>query len=171
MEIFDIKAKRLVKRFLSLFAGLEQLKVSEMISHIVNEIEYESFISQYEDIYEVEKRMDNINELINAAVQMEESRNITLSEFLSTTTLQTSSDEDTHDMVKLMTIHSSKGLEFDTVFLTGLEEGVFPLLGQWIMNGRLRKKEGYAMWGSQDPRTGCLLPTQIEGCSTERLSF
>jgi len=55
------------------------------------------------------------------------SRNITLSEFLSTTTLQTSSDEDTHDMVKLMTIHSSKGLEFDTVFLTGLEEGVFPL--------------------------------------------
>jgi len=73
------------------------------------------------------KRMDNINELINAAVQMEESRNITLSEFLSTTTLQTSSDEDTHDMVKLMTIHSSKGLEFDTVFLTGLEEGVFPL--------------------------------------------
>lgn len=126
-DFLSPKQRSSLNDFLFLFAGLEQLKVSEMISHIVETIEYESFISQYEDIYEVEKRMDNINELINAAVQMEEIRNITLSEFLSTTTLQTSSDEDTHDMVRLMTIHSSKGLEFDTVFLTGLEEGVFPL--------------------------------------------
>ncbi|MCX8084083.1 MAG: UvrD-helicase domain-containing protein [Calditerrivibrio sp.] len=124
---FTDRVKKSFDEFIVLFDGFEHLKVSEMIKNIVDKIEYENFLSQYEDMYEVERRMDNINELINAAVQKEEDGELTLKDFLSDATLYTSNDEDATGFIKLMTIHSAKGLEFHTVFLTGLEEGVFPL--------------------------------------------
>ena len=52
---------------------------------------------------------------------------ITLTDFLRHITLLRDSDaEDTKDCVKIMTIHTAKGLEFDRVFLVGLTEGIFP---------------------------------------------
>ncbi|ADR18998.1 ATP-dependent helicase [Calditerrivibrio nitroreducens] len=136
------KAKKSLDDFLNIFNNFEYLSVSEMIRRIVEEVDYETFLSQYEDQFEVEKRMENVNELVNAAAQQEEQGELTLSDFLATTTLQTSIDEDTSGFVKLMTIHSAKGLEFDTVFLTGLEEGVFPLYrameNEWEMEEERR---------------------------------
>ncbi len=139
---FSPKVRSAIDGFIAVFDGLEEVSVSEMIKNIVERIDYESFLNQYEDQFEAEKRMDNVNELVNAAVQLEEQGVLTLADFLATTTLQTSSDEDADGFVRLMTIHSAKGLEFDTVFLTGLEEGVFPLYrameNEWEMEEERR---------------------------------
>lgn len=81
------------------------------------------------------ERMANIVELISAARQFEQDNpHLTtaaalLPEYLSFVQLMTSTsaaDMDRKSTVSLMTVHASKGLEFDHVFLTGAEEGVFP---------------------------------------------
>ena len=69
-----------------------------------------------------ENRLENIKELINA---MKEYDN--LESFLEHVALATSLDQDWEDKkINLMTMHASKGLEFDVVFLPGWEEGLFP---------------------------------------------
>ncbi len=88
------------------------------------------------------QRADNIRELVDAVRSYEEdneARNATLDEeskepstvagFIQNAMLLSNADTDdgTDDKVSLMTVHSAKGLEFDTVFITGLEEGLFPL--------------------------------------------
>ena len=71
---------------------------------------------------ENENRLENIKELINA---MKEYDN--LESFLEHVALATSLDQNWEDeKVNLMTMHASKGLEFDVVFLPGWEEGLFP---------------------------------------------
>ena len=72
--------------------------------------------------------MENIDELISDAVRFEEQNGSSLSDFLASAALVSSNDEeDIEGSVKLMTMHAAKGLEFKLVFLTGLEEGLFPL--------------------------------------------
>ena len=71
-------------------------------------------------------RIENLNELVNAIAEGAE-RGETLADFLDRAALV--SDADTFDdraTVTLLTLHTAKGLEFDHVFLTGLEEGTFP---------------------------------------------
>ena len=71
-------------------------------------------------------RADNLLELVNAVAEGSE-RGETLTDFLDHAALV--SDADSYDeqaLITLMTLHSAKGLEFDHVFLTGLEEGIFP---------------------------------------------
>lgn len=87
--------------------------------------------SLYEDeSVEGKVRYDNVQELINSIkyfVDNPEVENKSLEVFLQEVALMTSSEEDhTADSVTLMTIHMSKGLEFDTVYLAGLEENLFP---------------------------------------------
>lgn len=71
-------------------------------------------------------RADNLRELVNAMAEGSE-RGETLTDFLDHAALV--SDADSYDeqaLITMMTLHSAKGLEFDHVFLTGLEEGIFP---------------------------------------------
>ena len=75
---------------------------------------------------EAESRKENIQELL---VIMEEygDKGLTLPEIIETLALRSDADEMAQeDAVTLMTVHAAKGLEFDTVFLTGMEEGIFP---------------------------------------------
>ena len=67
-------------------------------------------------------RLDNLKELVRALADFE-----TLAGFLDHVSLVMENDEDSNgDRVNLMTLHGAKGLEFDTVFLPGWEEGLFP---------------------------------------------
>ncbi len=78
---------------------------------------------------ESEDRRNNLQELINAATQFEEeTENGDLEGFLSTAALTTDNDTKKNypNSVTLMTLHNSKGLEFQNVFITGLEQGLFP---------------------------------------------
>ncbi len=105
-------------------------KVSDMVNAVIERTGYKDYVLANESEEEAKKRIENIFELYNAAVAFEEtSPEGTLTDFLASTSLSTSTDEAAGDRVSLMTIHSAKGLEFDTVFLTGLENGLFPLYG------------------------------------------
>jgi DNA helicase-2/ATP-dependent DNA helicase PcrA len=105
-------------------------KVSDMVNGVIERTGYKDYVLANESEEEAKKRIENIHELYNAAVAFEEtSPEGTLTDFLASTSLSTSTDEASGDRVSLMTIHSAKGLEFDTVFLTGLENGLFPLYG------------------------------------------
>ena len=78
---------------------------------------------------ESEDRRNNLQELINAATQYEEeTENGDLEGFLSTAALTSENDNKKNllNSVTLMTLHNSKGLEFQNVFITGLEQGLFP---------------------------------------------
>src|SRR6202140_5231783 len=71
-------------------------------------------------------RADNLGELVNAMAEGTE-RGETLTDFLDRAALVSDADNyDEEALVTLMTLHSAKGLEFDHVFLTGMEEGIFP---------------------------------------------
>ena len=88
---------------------------------------YMEWLAQ-EDDSEAMSRMENLNELVNAAEEFTErtgERSITA--FLDQAALVADADQaDEGGSVKLMTVHVSKGLEFPVVFVTGLEEDIFP---------------------------------------------
>ncbi len=93
----------------------------KLIQIILDESGYSQMLKDKKDL-ENENRLENIKELINA---MKEYDN--LESFLEHVSLATSLDRDWEDTkVNLMTMHASKGLEFDVVFLPGWEEGLFP---------------------------------------------
>lgn len=80
-------------------------------------------------------RQENVNELINGldffvtSRQEEGNENVSISDYLSEVALISDQDTDkgeTDDRITLMTVHSAKGLEFQTVFVVGLEENLFP---------------------------------------------
>lgn len=81
--------------------------------------------SGYLDLLQKDKnadsRKENINELIAALEEYND-----LGEFLEHVSIATHNMVDNSELVNVMTIHSSKGLEFDAVFLCGFEDGVFP---------------------------------------------
>jgi DNA helicase-2/ATP-dependent DNA helicase PcrA len=84
---------------------------------------------QAEDTSDARSRLENLQELVTVAKEFEGQENAgSLDDFLANVALI--SDLDTLDpassFVTLMTLHAAKGLEFPVVFLTGLEEGVFP---------------------------------------------
>src|SRR5579872_6876504 len=71
-------------------------------------------------------RADNLRELVNAMAEGSE-RGETLTDFLDHAALVSDADNyDEQALITMMTLHSAKGLEFDHVFLTGMEEGIFP---------------------------------------------
>lgn len=107
---------------------IESPDIAEMIKKIIKRTNYDVYIKQFEEEYLANKRINNIYELVNAAALYKEYNSESqLSDFLATTTLTTGMDETNNIAVNLITVHSAKGLEFDTVFLAGLEEGLFPL--------------------------------------------
>ncbi len=102
--------------------------VQELIGEVVQESGYAEDLKKEHDPGDLE-RLENIDELLNTAASYEENaEEPTLSGFLEEVALVADPDEvsENADRVLLMTLHSAKGLEFPTVFLVGLEEGMFP---------------------------------------------
>ena len=100
--------------------------IGSLLEKIVADIEYKKMLLKEETAEEAENRIANIEELIHAAAESE-NRGETVFEFLDHASLSSELDTlDANARVTLMTLHSAKGLEFDLVFLAGLEEGLFP---------------------------------------------
>ncbi len=132
-DIPDLKSKsKPVRAFYEmlqkLYAMKEILNISEFISFVLEESKYlEALIIEGEDLEN--SRIDNINEFIDKAAAFEEiSETPTLEAFLQEVSLVADIDNYDRDSnsISLMTIHSAKGLEFPVVFVTGMEEGLFP---------------------------------------------
>ncbi len=111
------------------FAG--NFKLAEQVDYVV---ESSRLIEHYskDKSEKGQSRIENLQELTNAAKIFEkpqEDEDMTeLASFLSHAALEAGESQatDTDDFVQLMTLHSAKGLEFPLVFITGLEEGLFP---------------------------------------------
>ncbi|RUM43913.1 MAG: DNA helicase UvrD [Desulfurobacterium sp.] len=109
---------------------LHSLPPYDLVKFIVVATGYEEFLRK-EHPEDWESRMENVRELGNTLQEFAERERLTgeelYLEFLNTITLSSDQDElKDEEKVTLMTVHASKGLEFPIVFITGLEEGLFP---------------------------------------------
>jgi DNA helicase-2/ATP-dependent DNA helicase PcrA len=104
----------------------EKASIAQLLDTILQDIRYREMLQKQETASEVENRLANIEELLRAANESQ-ARGETISEFLDRASLSSELDQlDPDARVALMTLHSAKGLEFDVVFLAGMEEGLFP---------------------------------------------
>jgi DNA helicase-2/ATP-dependent DNA helicase PcrA len=99
---------------------------ADLLRRIADDVGYRKMLERQETREDAESRMSNVEELILAASESQD-RGETVFEFLDRAALAAEIDAlDSSSRVTLMTVHSAKGLEFDAVFLVGLEEGLFP---------------------------------------------
>lgn len=114
---------------LSLMDASKKMEVSSLIDFIIEKIWYEEYLRDDATKEEYEARIDNLRELKNVASTYNwmEPRD-SLAQFLEEVALLTDMDnkDDGSNFVTLMTIHTSKWLEYDRVFITWLEEWLFP---------------------------------------------
>ena len=111
-----------------LMSNKETFKVSDLIKRVLKVSGYEDMLNS-EGTKETEIRFENLMEFIGVAIEFEnENAENTLEDFLDSIALVSDVDnlDESTEAVTLMTMHSAKGLEFDDVFLVGMEEGLFP---------------------------------------------
>jgi len=100
--------------------------VSDLVKAAILDTGYENALKS-ENSDEAEARLENLQELVNAAVDYDEQGAEGLRDFIDHSALVADTDQYKADVaVTLMTAHSAKGLEFPVVFLVGLEDGLFP---------------------------------------------
>lgn len=112
----------------SLIKAKDEMKVSDLIKKVLKDSGYEDMLNS-EGTKETEIRFDNLMEFIGVAIEFEnENAENTLGDFLESIALVSDVDnlDESTEAVTLMTMHSAKGLEFEDVFLVGMEEGLFP---------------------------------------------
>lgn len=100
--------------------------VTDVVVAAIEDTGYANMLRE-ENSDESQARLENLEELVNAAVDYDKQEANGLRDFIDHAAL--SSDTDKYDRnapVTMMTVHSAKGLEFPTVFLVGLEDGIFP---------------------------------------------
>jgi DNA helicase II / ATP-dependent DNA helicase PcrA len=134
-SVFSSRTKNLLLEVLNFINKYSFLKSDISLSEVVRGVIDEMGILKelhLENSVEAEERVNNINELISAVAEYEDSEeDATLENFLQQVSLVADIDgvDNKKNAVTLMTIHSAKGLEFPVVFITGLEEGLFPVSG------------------------------------------
>jgi DNA helicase-2/ATP-dependent DNA helicase PcrA len=100
--------------------------VSDIVKAAILDTGYENALKS-EKTDEADARLENLQELVNAAVDYDEQGVEGLREFIDHSALVSDQDQYKRDApVTLMTVHSAKGLEFPLVFIVGLEDGLFP---------------------------------------------
>ena len=129
---FSSKTAEKIKEFTRLIQEFRDkaaiLPVEQLISELLEKTGYRAEL-EAEDTEEAKGRLENLDELISKAAAYDEtSPDGSLSGFLEEVALIADIDtvEDSENVVLIMTLHASKGLEFPYVYIAGLEDGVFP---------------------------------------------
>lgn len=124
------KSLKGISKFVYLIVTMRQscrvLTLPQIIEFMLTHSE---LLTHYAREREAAERLENLNELINAATSfINETGNNSLVEFLAHASLEAGEHQANsgQDALQLMTVHAAKGLEFHSVFLSGLEEGLFP---------------------------------------------
>jgi DNA helicase-2/ATP-dependent DNA helicase PcrA len=101
--------------------NIKKISHVKLLQFVLDESGYSAMLKNKKDI-DNENKLENIKELLSAMKEFD-----TLESFLEHVALATSIDQDWEgEKINMMTMHGSKGLEFDVVFLPGWEEGLFP---------------------------------------------
>ncbi|MGI9035092.1 MAG: 3'-5' exonuclease, partial [Pyrinomonadaceae bacterium] len=107
------------------FAQTEQ-PVSQIVISAIEDTGYANML-RTENSDEANARIENLDELVNAAVDYDKQEAEGLRDFIDHAALSSDTDKfDRNASVTMMTVHAAKGLEFPIVFLVGLEDGIFP---------------------------------------------
>ena len=104
------------------------MDLHEFVGRVITESGYAAML-ETEATVEARTRIENLQEFLSVVKEYEAASEMpTLGDFLENISLVSDIDayDETQDSVVMMTIHSAKGLEFPVVFLTGMEEGLFP---------------------------------------------
>lgn len=156
-EDFSARHKALLTGFRDIINNLissqNSMELSEFVSHT---LEYSGYLAELkaEDTVENQSRLENLQEFVNVVREFEldeiefedEAEDLgALGNFLTQVALVSDIDEvkDTEKSVTLMTLHAAKGLEYPVIFLSGLEEGMFPnarSIGQYENSSELEEE-------------------------------
>lgn len=116
--------------FLNIFTSLHaNSEAVTTVSTLLTTLDYRNYLKSMYETQEAQERLENIKELMNALHYFSTQGKITIEQALDEIALlQEKADKDAQKEagITLMTLHAAKGLEFDTVILPGLEEGLFP---------------------------------------------
>ncbi|MDU1043811.1 MULTISPECIES: ATP-dependent helicase [Peptoniphilus] len=125
----NLRARKNIKEFGSILKILKDRSKEFSIGKLFEDVLYESGYAldlKNQNTIESKTRLENIEELHSNIMEYDR-EGVELSEYLNTLSLLSDVDKTSEDSgVNLMTMHAAKGLEFGTVFLVGLEEGLFP---------------------------------------------
>lgn len=131
IETISLRTQDIIKNFAKSIEEIRKyidLNPSEFIRLMLDKIGYIDALKKSKDS-DIDTRFENIQEFINASVNFEQ-LNIgsNIEDFLENISLVSETDkyDEKSSSITLMTIHSSKGLEFPVVFMVGMENGIFP---------------------------------------------
>lgn len=129
LDDLNLRARKNIKEFGSILKILKDRSKEFSIGKLFEDVLYESGYAldlKNQNTIESKTRLENIEELHSNIMEYDR-EGVELSEYLNTLSLLSDVDKTSEDSgVNLMTMHAAKGLEFGTVFLVGLEEGLFP---------------------------------------------
>lgn len=104
-----------------------KINISITLENILNEVGYMKMLEEEIKTNINSSKLDNVKELINHIKSLEKDEpNIQIKDYLDRISLEDIKEDNKENSINLMTVHSSKGLEFENVFVIGLNEGVFP---------------------------------------------
>ena len=170
------RARKSVNDFSSLIVSLllakETLPLSEFVQKVIDD---SGLIAQYqkEENEENQARIENIREFMGAVTEFEQkSEDKSLFAFLENVALVTELDnqDSAPSFVTMMTLHSAKGLEYDAVFMSGMEEGIFPSARAMQEDTAWRRSAGFAMWALPARASCCIFPMRGGACCLTRCS-
>lgn len=125
----------------------KKISAAELTSSLTHETGIITHLKNEYDQYESESRLENVYELFStieifSTERENEKKNSSLSAFLEDVALLSDIDSmnSSRNSVTLMTLHSSKGLEFPVIFITGMEMGLFPLQRNFADNSELEEE-------------------------------
>lgn len=132
-----INSKELTKKqneclinFLEIFEDLEKVEnPSKVLEKLISKIEYLTYLKDAFDETESQSKIENVKEFLASIAYAENNGTETLAQLLEEIALLQENIKKSvkeQDCVKLMTLHAAKGLEFETIILCGLEEGILP---------------------------------------------
>ena len=145
-SIFQIISKGKELAFKELIKELtdakENMSLTELVDYILDKTGMRSELEVDKNL-ENELRLDNLEEFKSITKTFEErTGSVSLEDFLEEISLiaDVTEHKDDNDVVTLMTMHSAKGLEFEVVFLIGMEDGIFPHQNSFLEDGGLEEE-------------------------------
>ncbi|MFA5075067.1 MAG: UvrD-helicase domain-containing protein [Candidatus Babeliales bacterium] len=137
-----------VQNFLNIFSDLKkEQSASTIIEKIIDTIEYTDYLQKSFDQKEANDKIENVKEFVQSIYNFEKDKEKILEKnlenFLNEVALmqeKMDSKENNVDQVQCMTLHAAKGLEFENIIISGLEEGILPSSRSLYTNKELEEE-------------------------------